>query len=325
MTRTLKTIAAAALLTGAACPPAGAADDYPTKPVRVIVGYLPGGPVDVVLRPLAQKLSEYFGQPVVIENRPGANGNIGAETVVKSPPDGHTLLMATIAQLTNNHSLYPNMPFDTEKDLAPISLVATSPGALVVHPSVPATSLKQLIALAKARPGKLNFSSTGNGSANHLAGELFKMLANINMVHIPYKGGGPALNAVVAGEIEMIIISLPSSLQFIKAGRLRALALCSPHRSALWPQLPTTAEAGLPGLESSSGPGLLAPSATPKAVIARIHAETVRALAVPDLRERYTAQGLEVIGNTSDEFAAMLRKETGRWSKIIKASNIKPD
>ena len=325
MTRVLTAISVAVLLTGAACPPAYAADDYPGKPVRVIVGYLPGGPVDVVLRPLAQKFTESLGQPIVIENRPGANGNIGADLVAKAPPDGYTLLMPTFAQLTNNPTLYPNMPFDTEKDLAPISLVATSPGAVVVHPSVPVTSLKEHIALAKARPGKLNFSSTGNGSANHLAGELFKTLANINMLHIPYKGGAPALNAAVGGEVELIIISLPLSLPFIKAGRLRALALCSPKRSKLWPQLPTTAEAGLPGLESSSGPGLLAPSATPKAIIARLHAETVKALAVPALRDQFTAQGLDIIGNTPDEFAAVVRSETARWSKIIKASHIKPD
>lgn len=302
-----------------------AADEFPNKPVRVIVGYLPGGPVDVVLRPLAQKLTEFLGQPVVIENRPGANGNIGAEAVAKSAPDGYTLLMATIAQLTNNPSLYPAMPFDTAKDLAPVSLVATSPGAVVVHPSVPATSLQELIALAKTRRGKLNFSSTGNGSANHLAGELFKSLAQIEMVHIPYKGGGPALNSVVAGEVEMIIISLPLSLPFIKAGRLRAVALCAPKRSTLWPQLPTTSEAGLPGLESTSGPGLLAPAATPKSIVSQIHAETVRALAVPDLRDRLQQQGLDVIGSTPEEFAALVRRETARWSKIIKTANIKPD
>ena len=316
-------IALPALVTGHAL--AASVEDFPVKPIRVIVGYLPGGPVDVVLRPLAQKLTEYFGQPVVIENRPGANGNIGADAVAKSPPDGYTLLMATMAQLTNNPSLYPNMPFDTAKDLAPISLVATSPGAVVIHPSLPANSLKELIALAKSRPGKLNFSSTGNGSANHLAGELFKMLAGISMTHIPYKGGGPALNAVVAGEIEMIIISLPSSLPFIKANRLRAVALASPKRAPLWPQLPTTAEAGLPGLESSSGPGLLGPGTLPRNIAARINAEVVKACNVPELRERYVAQGLDVICNSPDEFAGVIRRETARWSKIVKASNITPD
>jgi tripartite-type tricarboxylate transporter receptor subunit TctC len=321
----LKAISVLALMAGAASLPARAADDYPAKPVRVIVGYLPGGPIDVVLRPLAQKLAESMGQPFVIENRPGANGNIGADIVAKSPPDGYTLLMATLAQLTNNPGLYPNMPFDTEKDLTPISLAATSPGAVVVHPSVPAMSLRELIALAKARPGKLNFSSTGNGSANHLAGELFKMLASVDMQHVPYKGGGPALNAAVGGEVEVIIISLPLSLPFMKAGRLRALALCAPKRAALWPQLPTTAEAGLPGLVSSSGPGMLAPAATPKPIIARIHAEITRALAAEKLRDQFTAQGLDVIGNTPEEFAAYVRSETARWSKVIKAASIKPD
>ena len=304
---------------------AAAADDYPLKPMRVIIGYLPGGPVDVVLRPLAQKMTEAIGQPFIIENRPGANGNLGAEFVARAAPDGYTLLMGTMAQLTNNPSLYPKLPFDTAKDFAPISLVATSPGAVVVHPSLPAQSLKELIALAKTRPAKLNFSSSGNGSANHLAGELFKMLAGVNMTHVPYKGGGPALHAVVAGEIELIVISLPLSLPFLKANRLRALALASQKRSALWPQLPTTAEAGLPGLESNSGPGMLAPAATPKPIITRLHGEIARATNLPELRERYIAQGLELVANTPDEFAATIRRETARWSKIIKASNITVD
>lgn len=304
---------------------AAAADDYPKKPIRVIVGYLPGGPTDVVLRPLAPKLSESLGQPVVIDNRPGANGNIGADLVAKAAPDGYTLLMATIAQLTNNPGLYRNMPFDTAKDLAPITLATTTPGLIVVHPSVPATSLKELIALAKARPGKLNFSSTGNGSANHLAGELFKLLAHVDMTHIPYNGGGPALNAVIAGEIEVIVIGLGLSLPFIKAGRLRALALCDSKRSTVWPDVPTTAEAGLPGFESTSGPGLLAPAGTPRAIIARLHAETVKALTMPELRDRFRAQGLNVIANTPEEFASFVRKETVRWSNVAKAANIRLD
>lgn len=302
-----------------------AAEEYPNKPIRIIVGYLPGGPVDVVLRPLAQKISESLGQTIIIDNRPGANGNIGADAVVKSLPDGYTLLMATFAQLTNNPTLYRNMPFDTDKDLAPISLVAMSPGAVVVHPSIPVKTLKELIAQAKKNPNKFNFSSTGNGSANHLAGELFKSLANISMTHVPYKGGNPALNAAVGGEVEMIIISLPLSLPFIKSGRLRPLALCSLNRTKLWPQLPTTAESGLPGLESSSGPGLLAPSATSKPVINRLYNEIIKAISSPKLRELYTSQGLDVIGNSPEEFSGFIRSETLRWSKIIRSANIKLD
>jgi tripartite-type tricarboxylate transporter receptor subunit TctC len=298
-------------------------DEYPNRSLRVIVGYAAGGPTDVVLRPVAQKLSEILKQPVVIENRPGANGNVGAETVARAAPDGYTLLAATLAQLTNNPHLYRNMAFDTEKDLQPISLLATSPGAVTVHPSVPARSLKELISLAKARPGKLNFSSTGEGSANHLAGELYKLLAGVDMVHVPFKGGAPALNAVVAGEIEMIIISLPISLPFIKAGRLRALALCDRTRSAVWPQLPTAAEAGLFGLESRSGPGLLVPSGTPKAVVERLHGEIVNVLAAAEVRERFIAQGLDVIGNSPAEFATVIREDSSRWQKVIKAANVR--
>jgi len=260
---------------------------------------------------------------IVIENRPGANGNLGAETVAKASPDGYTLLGATLAQLTNNPHLYQNMGFDTYKDLQPLSLLATSPGAVVVHPSVPVHSLKELVEFAKSRPGKLNFSSTGNGSANHLAGELFKLLAGIDMTHVPFKGGAPALTAVVGGDIEVIVISLPISLPFIKAGRLRPLALCDKSRSAVWPQLPTVAEAGLPGLESRSGPGLLAPVGIPSAVLTRLHGELVKALTSPDVRERFVAQGLDVIGNNPAEFAAVIREDSAKWQKVIKAANVR--
>jgi tripartite-type tricarboxylate transporter receptor subunit TctC len=215
------------------------------------------------------------------------------------------------------------MAFDTMRDPQPLTLLALSPGAIVVNSSVPAATLKEFIALAKSRPGKMNFSSTGNGSANHLAGELFKLLAQVDMVHVPFKGGAPALNAVVAGDIEMIVISLPLSLPFIKAGRLRPLALCDKKRSAVWPQLQTAAEAGLPGCESHSGPGLLAPSRTPKAVVARLHADIVKALSAPDVREKLIAQGLDVIGNTPAEFAAVIREDSARWQKVVKAANVR--
>jgi len=302
---------------------AQARDDFPVKPLRIIVGYAAGGPIDVVLRPLTQKMVESIKQPIVIDNRPGANGNLGAEAVAKASPDGYTLLGATLAQLTNNPHLYPNMGFDTYKDLQPLSLLATSPGSVVVHPSVPAHSLKELIALAKSRPGKLNFSSTGNGSANHLAGELFKLLAGIDMTHVPFKGGSPALTAVVGGDIEVIVISLPISLPFIKAGRLRPLALCDRARSPVWPQLPTVAEAGLPGLESRSGPGLLLPAGVSKVVLARLHEEVVKALTAPDMREKFVAQGLDVIGNSPTEFAAVIREDSAKWQKVIKAANVR--
>jgi tripartite-type tricarboxylate transporter receptor subunit TctC len=325
----MKTIPAAGALAFAfsiAAAPAGAAEsgeDFPSKPVRVIVGFAGGGPTDVVLRPIAGRLSESLRQPFIIDNRPGASGNIAAEMVVRSAADGYTLLGAPLAQLTNNPHLFPNMPFDTMRDLQPISLLATSPGSVVVHPSLPVTTLKELIAFAKSRPGKLNFSSTGNGSANHLAGELLKLLAKIDMVHVPFKGGAPALNAVVAGEVDTIVISLPISLPFVKSGRLRALALCDTKRSAVWPQLPTTAEAGLPGLVSRSGPGLLGPARLPQAVVARLHGEIVKALSSPEVRDRLTAQGLDVIGNTPADFAKVIREDSARWGKVVKAAHVK--
>jgi tripartite-type tricarboxylate transporter receptor subunit TctC len=321
-------VIATALAVALACPVAPASageagDDYPSKPVRIIVGFAGGGPTDVVLRPITARVSESLKQPFVIDNRPGASGNVGAEVVARSPADGYTLLGAPLAQLTNNPHLFANMPFDTMRDLQPISLLATSPGSVVVHPSIPATTLKEFIAFARSRPGKLNFSSTGNGSANHLAGELLKLLAHIDMVHVPFKGGAPALNAVVAGEVETIVISLPISLPFVKTGRLRALALCDTKRSAVWPQLPTTAEAGLPGLLSRSGPGVLGPARLPRPVLTRLHGEIVKALSSPDVREKLTAQGLDIIGNTPAEFATVIREDSARWEKVVKAANVK--
>jgi tripartite-type tricarboxylate transporter receptor subunit TctC len=317
--------AALAMLALASDTLAQAIERFPQRPIRVVVGYTAGGPLDIVVRPVGQKLSELLGQPVVIDNRPGANGNIGAAAVVKASPDGYTLLLASKSQLTNNPSLYQPMPFDALKDLQPLSLIAVSPAVLVVHPGVPAVSLQELIALAKAQPERLRFSSAGNGSANHLAAELFKLLARVNMTHVPYRGGAQTLSAVVAGEVELTIISLPTTLPFIKAGRLRALALCANQRAAVLPQLPTSAEGGLPGLESSSGSGLLAPARTPRDIVRLLHAETVRAVTSPDVRERLLAQGLDIVASTPDEFAAVLREETARWAKVIKAARIKAD
>lgn len=319
------TAALAALAWAAPNVYAQAPDKFPQRPIRAVVGYTPGGPVDVIIRPVGQKLSELLGQPIVIDNRPGANGNIGASAVVKAAADGYTLLVATKSQLTNNPTLYQPMPFDALRDLQPISLIAQSPAALVVHPAVPAASLQELIALAKAQPDKLRFSSAGNGSANQLAAELFKLLARIGMTHVPYRGGAPTLNAVVSAEVELTFIGLPSALPFIKAGRLRALALCATERAGVLPQLPTTAEAGLPGLESSSGSGLLAPAGTPGGIVRLLHAATVRAVNSPDVREKLVGQGLDIIANTPEQFRAVLREETARWSKVIKAARIKVD
>ena len=304
---------------------AHAAEPWPAKPLRIVVAYSPGGPVDLMARPLAQRLSEAFGQPVVIDNRAGANGNIGAEQVAKSAPDGYTLLMGSKSQLTINPLLYGRTGFDPARDLAPVSLIASSPSGLMVHPLLPVKSLKEFTALVRARLAKLSYASAGNGSANHLAAELYKMLAKVDPLHVPFKGGGPALNAVVGGQIEVIFISVPLTLPFVKAGRLRMLAVCANKRIAVMPDVPTMAEAGLPGHESSAGAGLLVPAATPREIVARLHAETVKVLAHADMRDRLVAQGLDVIGGTPEQFTAVLREETERWAKVVMAAKMKLD
>ncbi len=315
-------LTASALLLSAT---AWCADVWPVKPVRMVVPYAPGGPVDLIARPLAQRLSEALGQSAIIDNRAGANGNIGAELVAKSAPDGYTLLVGSKSQLTINPLLYGRASFDPVRDLAPISLVASSPSGLMVHPSLPVKTLKEFTALVRARPAKLSYASAGSGSANHLAAELYKMLARVDMLHVPFKGGGPALNAVVGGQIEVIFISVPLTLPFVKAGRLRALAICADKRIAVMPEVPTTAEAGLPGHESSAGVGLLAPAGTPRAIIARLHTETARILAQGDTRDKLIAQGQEVIGGTPEQFSAVLREEMERWAKVVKAANVRID
>ena len=302
-----------------------AAEPWPSKPLRIVVAYSAGGPVDLIARPLAQRLSEAFGQAVVIDNRAGANGNIGAEQVAKSAPDGYTLLMGSKSQLTINPLLYGRTGFDPARDLSPVSLIASSPSGLVVHPLLPVKSLKEFTALVRARPAKLSYGSAGNGSANHLAAELYKILAKVDLLHVPFKGGGPALNAVIGGQIEVIFISVPLTLPFVKAGRLRMLAVCANKRIAVMPDVPTMAEAGLPGHESSAGAGLLVPAGTPREIIARLHAETVKALAHADTRDKLVAQGLDVFGGTPEQFTAVLREETERWAKVVTAAKMKLD
>ena len=304
---------------------AHAAEVWPSKPLRMVVAYAPGGPVDLIARPIAQRLNEGLGQSVVIDNRGGANGNIGAEVVAKSAADGYTLLMGSKSQLTINPLLYGRASFDPARDLAPISLIASSPSGLMVHPSLPVTSLKEFTALVRSRTAKLSYASAGSGSANHLAAELYKMLAKVDMLHVPFKGGSPALNAVVGGQIEVIFISVPLTLPFVKAGRLRALAVCADKRIAVMPDVPTMAEAGLPGHESSAGVGLLAPSGTPRQIIARLNTETIKALNHAETRDRLVSQGQEVIGGSPGQFSAVLREELERWSKVVKAGNVKLD
>jgi tripartite-type tricarboxylate transporter receptor subunit TctC len=298
---------------------------FPSKPIRFINSYAAGGPVDMNVRPVAQRLQEALGQPVITENRPGANGNIAAEAVAKSPPDGYTLLAASTSQLTINPGLYPKLPYSLEKDLAPITLISMTPTVMVVHPSVPVKTVKDFISLAQKQPGKLGYASAGNGSINHLSGRLLMMLEGIDLTHVPYKGGQPALIDVVGGHVEMMIISIPLTLPFVKAGRLKPLAVSALKRVQTLPDVPTMKEAGVPGLISSAGVGLMAPAATPKDVIAKLQVETAKALESPEVRQKLAVQGLEVIGNSPEAFATVLREETARWAKVIKAGDIKPN
>jgi tripartite-type tricarboxylate transporter receptor subunit TctC len=314
---------AAAIFIIAASAPVPAAEVWPAKPVRMVVPYTSGGPVDLIARPMGQRLSEALKQPVVIDNRGGANGNIGAEYVAKSAPDGYTLLMGSKSQLTINPLLYGRTGLDPARDLAPISLIAYSPSGLMVHPSLPVKTLQEFTTLARQR--KLSYATAGNGSANHLAAELYKMLTKVDMMHVPYKGGGPALNSVIGGQVETIFISLPLTIPFVQSGRLRAIAVCAEKRVTVLPEVPTTAEAGLPSLESSAGIGLLAPANTPRDVIARLHTETVKALTQTDTRDKLVAQGQIVIATTPEQFAAVIQEETERWGKVVKAANLKLD
>jgi len=315
-------LAALALVTLSWIQPA-IGQSFPTKPVRLINTYAPGGPVDLTARPVAQGLTELLGQQVIIDHRPGANGNIGGALVAKATPDGYTILLTSTSQLTINPSLYAKMPFDTAKDLVPITLIAMTPTSLIVHPSVKAGSLKELLTLARANPGRLRYASAGNGSINHLSAELFKMLEKVDLIHVPYKGGGPGLIAVVANEVDMMIISVPTTLPLIKDGRIRVLAVSAPARYRALPDVPTMAEAGMPGFESSAGIGLLAPAGTDKAIVSRLQVATVKVLNTPEIRQRLEASGVALVGNTPEEFNAVIRQETAKWGKVVRAGNIK--
>jgi tripartite-type tricarboxylate transporter receptor subunit TctC len=300
-------------------------ETYPTKPIRMIVPFPAGGTTDILARSVGQKLGEAVGRQVIIDNRPGAGGNIGSDMVAKAAPDGYTLLMGTVGTHAINASLYAKMPYDHIQDFAPITLVAAVPNVLVVNPSVEAKSVRELIALAKAKPGQLSFASSGNGTSIHLSGELFKTMAGIDMLHVPYKGSAPALTDLIGGQVNLMFDNLPSSLPHIKAGKLRALAVTSGKRSPALPDVPTIAEAGLPGFEASSWFGVFAPAGTPKEIITRLNMEIVKALTSPELKERLAAQGAEAVGNSPEQFAAHIRSETAKWAKVVKASGATVD
>jgi tripartite-type tricarboxylate transporter receptor subunit TctC len=290
-----------------------------------VVPFPPGGPLDAVGRAIAQKLTEAWGQSVVVDNRPGAGGNIGADVVAKSPPDGYTVVMGALSTHAVNPSLYPTMPYDAVKDFAPITLVAVTPNVLVVNPSLPVNSVQELVAYAKARPGKLSFGSGSNGSAGHLAGELFKVDAGVDMVHIPFKGGAPATQALLAGDTQLMFDNLANAMPQVKAGKLRALAVTTAQRSKLAPELPTMAEAGLRGFDISTWFGLLAPAGTPPDVIARWNADVTRILEAPDMRERLAGQGAEAAPTTPAAFAQFIAAELAKYARIVKASGAKVD
>jgi tripartite-type tricarboxylate transporter receptor subunit TctC len=322
MTKSVAVVVALAGLLGAATV---AAQSYPTRPIRMVVAYPPGGGTDIVGRMMAQRFTEQLGQNVVVDNRGGATGNIGTELVARSAPDGYTLLMGNVAPNAINVSLFKSLPYDPVKDFAPVSLVAATPNVLVVHPALPVNTVKELIALARAKPGALNFPSAGIGSSSHLAGELLKSLAKIDMVHVPYKGGGPALTDLLAGQMQLMFATMPAAMPHVKAGKLRAVAVTTAKRSQTLRELPTVAEEGVAGYEASTWYGLLAPAGTPQPVVERLHQETVKALAGAELRERLAAQGFEPVGGSPAEFTAYIKSEIAKWGRVIREAGIRAE
>ena len=298
---------------------------YPDKSIRLIVPFAAGGPTDVIARAVGQKLTENLGQPVVIDNRGGGGGNIGSDLVAKAAPDGYTLVMGIVGTHAINASLYSKMPYDTVKDFAPVTLTGAATIVLVAHPSVQAKSVKELIALGKSRPGKINWASPGSGTPHHLAGELFKTMTGIGMVHIPYKGAAPAVIDLLGGQVSLAFVSLPAALPHIKAGKLTALGISAPQRSAVAPEVPTIAESALAGYELENWYGVLAPAGTPREIVNQLNREIVKALQMPEVNERLNSQGFEIRTSTPEQFAAYIKSEIVKWAKIVKDSGAKVD
>jgi tripartite-type tricarboxylate transporter receptor subunit TctC len=328
LSRTLSTIrfALVSLFATMLLVPSGAMGQaYPNKPIRLVVPFPPGGSLDVVARAIGQKLTEAWGQPVIIDNRPGAGGNIGADLVAKSAPDGYTILEGALSTHAVNISLYGKLPYDPIKDFAPITLVAITPNVLVINPTAPFSTVPELIAYAKANPGKLSFGSGSNGSAGHLAGELFKTDAHVEMVHIPYKGGAPALQALLAGDTQLMFDNLANSMQQVRAGKLKAVAVTTAKRSTLVPELPTLSETGLPGFDIYTWWGFMAPAGTPKEIIAKWNAEVTRILSTPEMKAFFALQGAEPAPTTPEQFEALIKSEITKYAKIVKDSGAKVD
>jgi tripartite-type tricarboxylate transporter receptor subunit TctC len=299
------------------------AQAYPAKPIRLVVGFTPGGGVDINARLLAPKLTEYLGQTVIVENRPGAGTNIANEYVAKSTPDGYTLLVNTAA-VAINLSLYKKVPFEA-RDFAPVSVLSMSPNILVVHTSVPVKTVKEFVALARSRPGQINFSSAGAGTTQHLAGELFNLRAGVKTVHVPYKGSAPSLTAVISGEVELTYANIPAISAHVKSGRLRPIANLGPRRADQLPQVPTMAEAGVKGVEVVVWYGVFAPAATPRDVVNKLAETIARAARSPDLQQKLLDLGAEPVGNTADEFNKLFREEVARWAEVVKVSGARAD
>jgi tripartite-type tricarboxylate transporter receptor subunit TctC len=298
---------------------------FPSKPIRFVVTSPPGGANDTLNRALGAKLAEFVGQPIVIDNRPGASGFVAAEIVAKAPPDGYTVLAGTEATLVTNPLIFPKAPYNTRRDFAPVTMTAAVQHVLLVHPSLPAATVPELIAVAKARPGQLNYASSGNGSAFHLGMELFKRMAGVDIVHVPFKGSALSVAAMLAGDVQMMLIGTATGLPLARSGKARAVALAGARRSPIAPELPTIAEAGLPGYEISSWFGTVVPVGTPAPVVARLNAELVRALQSPDLRERLAPGGYEVIANTPAQFSRHMEAQSKRLARVIRDAGIQPD
>ena len=304
---------------------AASAQAYPTKPIRLVIHFPPGGPTDIVGRAVAQKLTETWGQQVIVDNRPSAGGIVGVEAVVRSSPDGHTLLFATGGSMSIAPAFNPKLPYNVFKDLAPVSLVVINPQILVFHPAFPPNSVKELVALAKSRPGTINYASVGPGSPNHLGMEMLKSMAGIDMVHIPYKGTAPALTDLLAGQVSLMFNSMPSVLPQVKSGKLKGIAVGSAKRSPAAPDIPTVAESGVPGFDYVTWYGLFAPAATPRAIIAKLNAQVVSMLAEPELAQRLAVQGADPQSSTPEGLARYMHEEHERWKKVIKSAGIKAE
>lgn len=297
---------------------------FPSRPIRFVVPIPAGGSTDVLAREIARRLQETWGQPVVVDNRPGAAGSLGADIVAKSPADGYTILLVNVGHVINA-SVYPKLPFDSIKDFAPVVLMAAVPLGVVVHPSVPVKSLPELIAYAKAHPGQLNFGSSGNGGASHLAGELFKSLTGVQLTHVPYKGSAPAVADLLAGQTQVMFPDMAVVVPHIKAGRVRPLAVATQKRLAVLPDVPTGQEVGVPGFEVAAWVGILAPASTPKEIVTKFNSEIVRILQQPDMREKLAAQGFDVIASSPEQFGVVMRADVEKFSRVVKAAGVKVD